>query len=294
MRVGQRNLLIGRGQHLLLDRFQALHLGRQLGKLLLEVRRLRSEGFRWFLQVAGVELAQISRHALLDFRIPRASLRAREILVAMVDRFELAAVDGDARLRQKAYLSANGDELRAHLTYRRPVILAEIGNRLVIRNQPTGEPHHLNVAARLTLKPAARLNPIEITVNVELQQHRRMVRRPAGGLGINPAKPKLGQIEPSDKDINHANRIILANPIFQAFRKQGALPAIHPLNKALHPIPPQIAQESYRENHIDPRVFTQPGSEAEIQIEALPARALLAQLREAQVNPARFADIKRS
>jgi len=32
-----------------------------------------------------------------------------------------------------------------------------IGNRLVIRNQPTGEPHHLNVAARLTLKPAARL-----------------------------------------------------------------------------------------------------------------------------------------
>jgi hypothetical protein len=39
-------------------------------------------------------------------------------------------------------------------------------------------------------------------------------RRQAGGLGINPAKPKLGQIEPPDKDINHANRIILANPIF--------------------------------------------------------------------------------
>jgi hypothetical protein len=82
-----------------------------------------------------------------------------------------------------------------------------------------------------------------------------MVRRPAGGLGINPAKPKFGQIEPLDKHINHANRIILANPIFQAFRKQGALPAIHPHNKALHPIPPQIAQESYRENHIDRRVF---------------------------------------
>src|ERR1700730_228155 len=100
---------------------------------------------------------------------------------------------------------------------------------------------------------------------VELQQHRRMVRWPAGGLGINSAKPKLGQMEPPDKDINHANRIILANPIFQAFRKQCALAAIHPLNKALHPIPPQIAQESYRKNHINPRVFTQPGSEAEIQ-----------------------------
>jgi hypothetical protein len=63
--------------------------------------------------------------------------------------------------------------------------------------------------------------------------------------------------------MNHANRIILANPIFQAFRKQCALPAIHPLNKALHPIPPQIAQESYRKNHTDRRVFTQPGSEAD-------------------------------
>ena len=90
----------------------------------------------------------------------------------IVDRFELAAVDGDARLRQKAYLSANGDELCAHLAYRKPVILAEIGNRLVIRNQPTGEPHHLNVAASLTLKPATRLNPV-----IQLQQ---ITRRVAG------------------------------------------------------------------------------------------------------------------
>jgi hypothetical protein len=44
---------------------------------------------------------------------PALHLRAREILVAIVDRFELAAVDGDARLRQKTYLSANGDELAA-------------------------------------------------------------------------------------------------------------------------------------------------------------------------------------
>src|SRR4030088_1719062 len=30
--------------------------------------------------------------------------------------------------------------------------------------------------------------------------------------------------------------------------------------------PPQIAQESYRQNHIERRVFTQPGSEAEIKL----------------------------
>jgi hypothetical protein len=39
---------------------------------------------------------------------------------------------------------------------RRPVILAEISNFLVIRKQPTTrEPHHLNVASGFALKPAA-------------------------------------------------------------------------------------------------------------------------------------------
>jgi hypothetical protein len=39
------------------------------------------------------------------------------------------------------------------------------------------------------------LHPVEIAVDVELQQDRRMIRRPAGYLGIDPAEPKLGKIE---------------------------------------------------------------------------------------------------
>src|SRR5271166_934356 len=179
IRISQRNLLVGRGKHRLLDDFQSLHLDRQLGKLLLEMRSLRGKRLRWLLQVGGVELAQIPRNALLDLSQPAFHLRAREILVAVVDRFELATINGDARARQQAYLSAKANKLRTHLADRRPIILAEIGNRLVIRSQPTGEPHHLNVAPSLALKPPARLNPGEAAVEVELQQHRRMVRGPS-------------------------------------------------------------------------------------------------------------------
>ena len=50
------------------------------------------------------------------------------------------------------------------------IILAEVGDRLVIRNQPSRQPHHLDIAASLTLKPPARLDPIEIAVDVELEQ----------------------------------------------------------------------------------------------------------------------------
>ena len=58
------------------------------------------------------------------------------------------------------------------------------------------------------------------------------------------------------KDINHANRIILANP--------RSIPSTKRFIRSL-----RIAQESYRENHIDPRVFTRPGSEAEIQTDGV-------------------------
>ena len=54
-------------------------------------------------------------HALLDVCQAALHLRAREVLVAIVDRFELAAIDGDARSRQQADLWAKRDELRTYL-----------------------------------------------------------------------------------------------------------------------------------------------------------------------------------
>ena len=130
----------------------------------------------------------------------------------------------------------------------------------MIGNEPARQPHHLNAAPGLALQPAARLDPIEIAIDVELQQDRRMIRRPTCDLRIDPAEPELGQIELIDEDINYPNRILLIDPVFQAFRKQRDLFSIRPFNEAPHSILPQIARESYRENQIQQSVFTQPGS----------------------------------
>ena len=91
-----------------------------------------------------------------------------------------------------------------------------------------------------------------------------MIRRPAGCLGIDPAEPKSGQIELLDENIDHPNSIGLADPVFQAFRKQRALAPIHTRNEAPHQIPQQVALESYRGNHMKKGLFTQPGPEADI------------------------------
>ena len=65
-----------------------------------------------------------------------------------------------------------------------------------------------------------------------------MVRRPSGYFGINASEAKLSKIKLVDKHIDRANRIILANPVFQAFRKQRALAPIRPFNETLLPSPP--------------------------------------------------------
>src|SRR6188472_4613500 len=263
IRIGQRYLLVRCGKHLHLENLEPLHLLLQHRDLLFQAARLGLERLGRRLPVGGVELLQIARNALLDLRHAPVHLGAREVLVAIVHRLELAAVDRHAGLREQAYRAAQRYEPSANLADGATIILAEVGNRLVIGSKPAREPHHLNVAPGLTLKPAARLNSVEIAVNVELQEQRWMIRRSAGCLGIDPAEPKLSQIEFVDKDVDHPNRIFLADPVFQTFWKQRVLTAIHSLNEAPHLSPPQIARESYRQNQIQQRVFTQPGSRAE-------------------------------
>src|SRR3954469_24132408 len=60
--------------------------------------------------VSGVELAQITRDALLQLSAPPLHLRPCEVLVPVVHGFELAAIDGDARSREKAHLTTEFDE----------------------------------------------------------------------------------------------------------------------------------------------------------------------------------------
>ena len=83
-----------------------------------------------------------------------------------------------------------------------------------------------------------------------------MVRRPAGYLGIAPAEPKLGQIEVVDEDVDDANWIVLADPVFHAFRKQRALPTIRTLYEALHQPPANRAGIISRESRQTQRFHT--------------------------------------
>src|SRR5258705_6723920 len=235
--IGERYLLIGRGQHPRLESLKALHLVLKLGELLLEPRGLRDERLRGRLPVGGVELAQITRDALLELCPAPLYLRAREVLIPVVHRLELAAVDGNARCRKQTHLAAELDEARANLADRRAIVLPEISDRLMVGDEAAKQPHHLEVTASLALKPPARLHPIEVAVNVKLQENRGMIGRPPGCLRFHSCEPKLEKIERLDERVDRSNRVILIHPVIEAFGQKRRLPAIRALDKALHPIP---------------------------------------------------------
>lgn len=152
---------------------------------------------------------------------PSLHLALGEVLVARVDRLELRAINRHARLRQQAHLAAQLDEARADSSDRRAVVLAEIGDRLVVGCEPLEEPDHLEIAPRLALKPTARLDAVEIAVDVELQKRRRMVAWPSGCRGLYVLEAQFGEVESVNKGIDRTNSIALLNPVIESSRHSG-------------------------------------------------------------------------
>ena len=64
-----------------------------------------------------------------------------------------------------------------------------------------------------------------------------MIAGPTSVCRHGPAKPKLGQIDPIDEDINNPDRVVLANVILNAFGKQKALTPVQTFHIACHDVP---------------------------------------------------------
>src|ERR1700675_3244427 len=116
---------------------------------------------------------------------------------------------------------------------------------VVIRNEPSRQPHHFQIAASLTLQPPARLDSVEIAVNVKLEHRRRMIPGSAGRCRIDASEPEVAEFQCIDEHIDRAYRIALVHPIIKAFRQQRRLLAMRPLNETLHhPTPIQQGNHS--------------------------------------------------
>ena len=120
-------------------------------------------------------------------------------------------------------LATQHDEFAADVADRLAVVLAEVGDGLEVRRQATGQPHQLDVALGFALQATARLNPVEIAVDVDLEQHRRVVGRPPGASGCIAVEAKPIQIQLVDEDVDDPYRVVFCDVVVQTLGKQRAL-----------------------------------------------------------------------
>ena len=217
----------------------------------------------------------VRRDALLDLRHAPLHPGAREVLVAVVNRHELAAVNRDVGLRQAGPSRGNA-------------VHDKMSHKLCAWSHcPCGSRQSQNLLDRVQADPTAtspqrcsqprtqtrrtRLNSIEIAVDVKASAGSRDDTR-VGRLPRDrpPPNPKLGQTVgvPSSEDIDHArDRIVLAgDPVLQAFRETAWSDRDRsPQRKRLIRSSRKshgnlIAEESKQAMH----VFTQAGSKAAV------------------------------
>ena len=158
----------------------------------------------------AVKFLEIALDALVDLLEEFRELVLGEVALFGVDRFELAAVDGDEFAREEVQLLAQQRELTADLPQGLQVVLAEVRNRLVIRPQLLQQPHQLDIPVGLLFQATTRTETVEIAVDVELQQISRVVGRPSRGGGCGPLKAERREVEVVDKGIDETDRILSA------------------------------------------------------------------------------------
>lgn len=89
----------------------------------------------------------------------------------------------------------------------------------MVGREAAEQPEQLKIAPGLAFEPPARLHAVEVAVDVELQQHRRMEARPPRRGGRDTIEAETGEIERIDEGINDANRVFLVDPVIEALRK---------------------------------------------------------------------------
>ena len=92
---------------------------------------------------------------------------------------------------------------------------------------------------RLTLQTPTGPDPVQVAIDVDLEQHRRVVRRPPRYRRISTGKAELPQIEFFDEGVNRADRVVLGDIVVETLRQQRDLHAVLTFDESLHTAAPK-------------------------------------------------------
>ncbi len=222
--IGQRYLVFARAFELLQHGVVSAALLAQGLDLLGEIFHPRAAR-RLFRSVALVEPLKVIRQPLVGLLDEFLQRIASEIAILVVDRLDARPVHRQEFAPEQVEPLAQQRELAKHRFERGAIVGAEIGDGLEVRLQRPQQPDDLDVAMAFGFQPAARPHPVEIAVDVELEQIARRVAGPACRLRLDPPEARLGEIEAIDEGVNEADGIVRADVIVHRFGQKKELVA---------------------------------------------------------------------
>jgi hypothetical protein len=198
------------------------------------------------LPVGSVEGRQVASDRGIRLLDPSLDGAGCVVLVAGVHCLELAAVDRDERFREQAELAAQQDKLAAGGPDGRAVVTTEVGDCLEVGSQPTREPNQFEIALSLALEPPTGRNTVQVAVDIELQQHRRVIAGTPCLCRDCPRKTEFGQVQFVDECLDQPDCVVFIHVVVDAFRKQEALTPVQTLNVARHHLTPNRTRSAYQ------------------------------------------------
>src|SRR5690348_9733997 len=180
------------------------------------MRRLR--------QVVRIEGGSIGLDILVERRKPLGKLLAGGDARLAGVAIEKRTVNGHTFPAHQAEIAQYQHELPTHRPERRPVLPAEIADRPIARPKPFEQPDQLKIAPGFALKSARGADPVQVSVNVQLEQVPRMIGRlPSSAAGAGMPKPSLSNIDRAPVSINRPHRIITPDIVLDPGRKEVRL-----------------------------------------------------------------------
>src|SRR5262249_54126121 len=137
---------------------------------------------------------------------------------------EKRTINGHTVPAHQAEVAQYQHELPTCRLERRPVVLAEITDRSKAGLKPFEQPDQLKIAPRFPLKSPRGADPMQVAVNIKLEQVPRIIGRlssPAPGARM--PKPRMRKIDRIPVSINRPHRIIALHIVFQPSWKQARL-----------------------------------------------------------------------
>lgn len=105
----------------------------------------------------------------------------------------------------------------------------------MVWRQAAGQPHQLDIAPRLSLKATAGRDAVQVAVDEELHQNRRVIARATGSGGHTTLETERQKIELLDEEVDDTNQVILADPVLQTIREKRDLVSVDAADETRHP-----------------------------------------------------------